>query len=200
MFVCILSVPLYPDIKIMKRKGAKIFDLQDWVEEYSTPIPEQWNNDDNGKTRFQISGDSPQLRKKRAEILDFMKSNESVLKEFEKLTLGYARILELEWPTVYPVIVKAAGELNDRSYVNARVFWPMTGGKKRELRFYICPYTEGMDIKSEKFKLLMMEKVGEEIKKRFESDFFVSFDKNYDAFYKEILNTNTDKEKSKKES
>jgi hypothetical protein len=76
----------------------------------------------------------------------------------------------------------------------------MTGGKKRELRFYICPYTEGMDIKSEKFKLLMMEKVGEEIKKRFETDFFVSFDKNYDVFYKEILNTNTDKEKSKKES
>ena len=45
-----------------------------------------------------------------------------------------------------------------------------------------------------------MEKVGEEIKKRFESDFFISFDKNYDAFYKEVLNETTSKEKIKKTS
>ena len=195
-----LLLPLCQDIKSMKRKGAKIFDLQDWVEEYSTPIPEQWSNEDGGKSRFQVSGDSPQLKKKRTETLEFMKSNETILKEFERLTLEYARVLELEWPTVYPVIVKAAGELNDRSYVNARVFWPMAGGKKRELRFYICPYSDGLDIKSEKFKILMMEKVGEEIKKRFESDFFISFDKNYDAFYKEVLNKTTSKEKIKKGS
>jgi len=182
----------------MKRKGAKIFDFQDWAEEYSTPIAEQWINENRGKV--QVIGDSPQLSKKRAEILSFMQTNESVFKQFEKLTLDYARVLELEWPTVYPVIVKAAGELNDRSYVNARVFWPMIGGKKKELRFYICPYTEGLDIKSEKFKVLMMEKVGEEIKKRFESDFFVSFDKNYDAFYKEILNQNTKKGNNHKEN
>jgi hypothetical protein len=185
----------------MKRKGAKIFDYQDWQDELSAPIPEQWSTSEKGKAKFQLSGDSPQLMKKREEILAFMKSNESVLREFEKLTLEYARVLELEWPTVYPVIVKAAGELNDRSYVNARVFWPMYGGKKKELRFYICPYTEDIDIKSESFKVVMMEKVGEELKKRFESDFFVSFDKDYYSFYKEVIKTMADRnDKSKEET
>jgi hypothetical protein len=162
----------------MKRKGAKIFDFQDWVEEYSNPIPEQWGIDESRKSKFQISGDSPQLEKKRAKILEFMKENESIFKEFELLTLDYARVLELEWPTVYPVIVKAAGELNDRAYVNARVFWPMTGGKKKELRFYICPYTDGLEIKSTEFKIMLLQKVAREMRKREKSNLLPLFDEN----------------------
>lgn len=177
----------------MKRKGAKIFDNSEWIEEYSTPITEEWMVSKKTGTRMQLSGDSPQLRKSRDLVLEFMKEHQEVLNQFQDLTLNYARTLELEWPTCYPVIVKAAGELNDRSYVNARVFWPMVGRKKRELRFYICPYTDNLDIKSDSFKVLMQEKVAMEIKKREEDLFFVQLDENnkenqYKEFFNKIVN------------
>lgn len=151
----------------MKRKGIKIFDLETWTDEVLDPIENVWIETESGAPRIQVSGSTPLLQNKRKEIIHFIKENFATLLEFQEMTLEYARMFEYEWPTVYPVIVKAAGELNDRAYINARVFWPMAGKKKKELRFYICPYTEGMDIKSDAFMFMVRQKVGVELQKRF---------------------------------
>jgi hypothetical protein len=117
-----------------------------------------------------------QVVRKRREIYRFLSENQDKLITLEQLLLEYLRVIELNFPTVYPVIVKANGDLNDRAYVNARVFWPMPNRNKKELRFYICPYSEDIDINSMNFRKMMNTKVVKELKKRSKLNFFKKLD------------------------
>ncbi len=150
----------------MKRKGPKKFNFEEWIIDYCSILPQEWAIDKKGRKAIKNIQVSTEMHAKRKEILDYLLSNSDVFKKFEDLTVEYSRLIEFYWPTVYTLVVKASSELNDREYVNARVFWPMPHGKKKEMRFYVCPLSDDLKVDSVSFKNNMYLKVSKEIKKR----------------------------------
>jgi hypothetical protein len=183
----------------MKRKGPPILVYNDWLAEYvnlynQQPIVIRNGEDKNewvakytemynekpvvvrkGRDARVIFGGTPQLKEKAAEIVQLMVKMEGDLRHLENAMVEYAQEAEIENPTVYPVIVKASGEMYDKSYVNARVFWPLPNGVKKEMRVYIEPYVKGMKIDSDAYKLKLKQVVSIELKKRRENGFFSKF-------------------------
>lgn len=178
----------------MKRKNPKIFDLKEWVDEYIEPS-DDIVSEKNGITEYDEKLFI--LEQSRMDVINFMKKHATTFLELQALTLEYARTKEMIFPTIYTVVVKAAGEMNDRSYVNARMFWPMQGGKKKEFRFYICPYTEGMDIKSDKFMVMVKQKIARELRTRGEEGFFSSIDKSNETLIEEMFSFKSKPTKNK---
>ena len=148
----------------MKLKRPKPFTFKIYYDMFSKKLPKV-SVDSKGKSgRIIVSQETPQIAAKRKVLIDFMDKHQSMLEEFEKLTLDYVREIEFEYPKFYTHLSKAKSATKDRSYVNVQLFWPLKDGRKKDLRLYVEPYDGKSDIKDEWYQAMIQQKVAMRLK------------------------------------
>lgn len=111
--------------KIMRVKFPQILCFQEWFD--------LWNLVKVDKS-FQET-ESKELREMREKVIETLGKNKEYLLEIEKAMLDYVQALTVHNPSVY--LAKTKDIKTDRQYLTAKIFWPLMGGKKKEVRIYL---------------------------------------------------------------
>jgi hypothetical protein len=109
----------------MRVKFPQVLCFQEWVDLWSLP-------DKNPSVMPKETVELRNLRKKVIETLE--RHNEAIL-EVEEAMVNYAQEYTILDPPTYTAKIKDAK--TGIEYLTAKTFWPMVGGKKKEIRIYI---------------------------------------------------------------
>jgi hypothetical protein len=108
---------------------------------------------------------TPEMREIRKKILALLKQNKKVFLELEDLMLLYTQHAIAKHPTVY--IARTKDVKTDIEYFTAKTFWPLKGGKKKEIKIYLGRADDFKnDTRSKEAKNMAQIKMGHTLRHR----------------------------------
>lgn len=129
----------------MRIKFPQILSFEDWFNLYQLPDDKNYIEKHDvfydsklGYLQEVKTRESNERKKIRAEILKTMIDNKEALESIEAVMVRYMRQYSLENPPVYLAYLTDSRNNDDEAKnLTAKTFWPMMGGKKKEIRIYI---------------------------------------------------------------
>ena len=98
-------------------------------------------------------------------VRDTMEKHKGSLDEIEDVLLEYQQLVILYNPTVY--VARTKDVKTDIEYFTAKTFWPLKGGKRKEIKIYLGKAADyGNDTQSKRAKSEAATKMAQTIARR----------------------------------
>jgi hypothetical protein len=109
----------------MRVKFPQILCHQEWLNLWSMP----------DKDPALVPNETEELKNIRKTVVDLLEKHKAAVLEIEEAMVLYAQEYTILNPPTYTATIKdVKTQIN---YVTAKTFWPIVGGKKKEIRIYI---------------------------------------------------------------
>ncbi len=150
----------------MRIKFPQILCFEDWLNLFTKEADKFYDSKQDVYKTKQL--ETPEMKEMRKEIILSLEKSREVIEGVEAKMVKYQQAFTLEYPPVYLAMLKDSRPNSESYYLTAKTFWPMVGGKKKEIRIYM-----GTKEKYPKYKtpLVMLEarnKIRETLKDRIE--------------------------------